>query len=195
MDRDRVASAALDHDGPAEEGADRRRLHVEPATQQGEPGELRLQVRGAPIELGAPVDEEADHAPLERDRIDPAELEGGQAGGRGGVAERRQSIVACVPFDQEDGRYAGVRERDDQVVDLGWAGRDDGKRRRRDDRQVAGLEGVECRHPRLEDPHPADLALAPLERQVIAGDRSCRREQRPVEVVERGHRGGRAADR
>ncbi len=114
-------------------------------------------------------------------------VEGCQTGRGGGIAERRQPVVACIPFHQEDGRYPGVDERDDQVVDLGWPGRHDGQGRGRDDRQVARLEGVECRHPRLEDPHPADLALAPLGGQIVSRDRSCGREQRPMEIVERGH--------
>ena len=120
VDRDRVASAALDHDGPTEERTDRRGLHVEPATEQGEPGELRLEVRGAAIELGAPVDEEADDAALERDRIDPTEVEGGQPGGRGGVAERRQAVVAGVPSTR---RTAGTRACASATIrSWSWAG-------------------------------------------------------------------------
>ena len=69
MDGDRVAAAALDDDGAAEERADRRRLDVEPATQQREPGELGLEVGRPPIELGPAVDEEADDAAFERDRV------------------------------------------------------------------------------------------------------------------------------
>ena len=93
-----------------------------------------------------------------------AELEGGQARRSGCLGERRQPIVPGVAVDEQHGRGTCPDQRDGEVVDLGRAGRDHGQRGRRDDRQIAGLEGIECRDPRLEDPHPADLAVAALGR-------------------------------
>ena len=132
VDGDRVASAALDDDGPAEERADRRRLHVETATQQGEPGELRLEVGRTPIQLRPAVDEEPDDAPLERrpDRCAPA-------AGRSGPAvvaaspSASSAIVPGVALDEQHGRHTGPGQRDGELVDLGRPGRDHGQRRRR----------------------------------------------------------------
>src|SRR6185503_10048666 len=106
MDGDRIPAAPLDDDGAAQERADRRGLHIEPASEQRESRELRLEIRGAFVELRPTVDEEADDAPLEQDRVDVTELEGGQPG------------VPGVTLDQQDGRGTRPDERDHEIVEL-----------------------------------------------------------------------------
>ena len=118
MDGDRIPAAPLDDDGAAQERADRRGLHIEPASEQRESRELRLEVRGAFVELRPTVDEEADDAPLEQDRVDVTELEGGQTGGGGRLPEGGQPVVPGVTLDQQDGRGTRPDERDHEIVEL-----------------------------------------------------------------------------
>ena len=189
MDGDRVAAPALDDDGPPEERADGRGLDVEPATEQREAGQLRLQVRRAAVELGAPVHEEPDDAALEGGRIGPSEVERGQPGGVGRVADGLERVAAGIALDQQHGRHAGPRERDRQVVDLRGARGDHRQRRARDDREIAGLERLECRDAWLEDADPADLASGTLLPQLGRADRAGGREQCAMQLAERRHAG------
>ena len=92
--------------------------------------------------------------------IHPAQLQGGQPGRGHGRAERRQDLAAGLALDEQHGRHAGTGEGHGELLDLGGPWRDDGERRARDDREVAGLERLERRDARLQHPDPADLALA-----------------------------------
>ena len=187
VDGDRVAAPSLDDDRAPQERADRRGLHVQAPAQQGEPRELRLEVGGAAVQLRAAIDEEPDDAPLQGHRIHPAQLEGGEPGRRHGFAERRQHLAAGLALDEQHGRHTGTRQGDGELLDLGGPRRDDGERRARDDREVAGLERLERRHARLQDPDPADLALRAFGREVRRPEWTSGRKERAVEVVEGRH--------
>ena len=71
MDHQRVAAASFDHHRPAEEAADRRRQDVEAPAEQGQPGEFPFELARPLVELRPAVDEIADHAALDLDRIQP----------------------------------------------------------------------------------------------------------------------------
>ena len=158
-----------------------------PAAQQREPRELRLEVRGAAVQLGAAIDEEADHAPLEGHRIRPAQPQGGQPGRRHGSPSAAERLAARLALDEQHGRHTGTGQGDGELLDLSGPRRDDGERRARDDREIARLERLERRHAWLQDPDPADLALRAFGGEVRRAERSSGREERAVEVVEGRH--------
>ena len=131
MDRDRVAPTALDHDRPAQERTNRRREHVEAPPEQRESRQLALEVGGPTVQLRPTVDEEADHAALERDRVGPADAQDRQARVRRGRAERLDGLGPAVTVDKDDRRDLRPRERRGQLIGLRQARRDDRERRRR----------------------------------------------------------------
>ena len=117
MDHQRVAAAAFDHHRPAEEAADRRRQDVEAAAEQGQPGEFPFELAGPLVELGPAVDEIADHAALDLDRISPGEPERDQPRLHSGPTERVEQVIGIAVIDQQDRRDMGPDERPDELAD------------------------------------------------------------------------------
>ncbi len=187
MDGDRVAAPTLDDDRPSEERADGCRQHVETATQQGQPGELVLELGRPPIELGPPIDEKADDAPLETGRLGPSQAQDGQAGGRRRPGEGVERPGPAVALEEQDCRDTRPGQCDRELVHLARGLGDHLERRPGDDREIARVERVEGGDPGLEDPDPGDLALRPTRLESLGADRSRGREDRPVDVVEARH--------
>ena len=192
VDGDRIAPATLDDDSPPEERPDRRGQDIQTSPQEGQPSQSRFEIRGPAVQFGLSIDEEPDDAPLQADRIDPAQSQHGQAQFHGGRREGIERIRATFALDQQDGRHVRPGQGGGQLMGLGSARSHDLQGRGRDDGEITRFQGVERRHAGLEDTHPGDLAISALGIKGAwrSADRSCRREERAMEVAQCRHRRG-----
>ncbi len=194
VDGERVAASAFKRDRPAEPGADRPDQPGQIAALERERLEPGLEEGRLPVELGPPIHEEADRAPLDRDGIEPWRPERRKAGGRRRGPQRVEGCLASgLALDEEQPGDPRPDELADECRRLRRSRRNGRQGPGRDDREVARIERVERRNPRLEDPGPADLTGP--RRVVERGDRHGRREERGPQVGEGRHRSGAALSR